>query len=542
MSPAVLLLATWGVPLALLSACLSERVRARMPDWLWLAPLPGLAAALFARNASLVLDEARLRFTLELGPSAALLLGAAALLWIAAGISARTWLRGDPKAARFAEWWLLTLAGSLGVFVAGDLFSFYIAYALVSLPAWGLVAHDESARSLRAGGIYLGFAVLGEIFLLLAFSLLAQSTPGDSLAIRDLGPALLFAPGHHVIVALLIAGFGMKLGLVPAHVWMPLSYSAAPHPAASVLSGAAVKAGVIGLMLFLPIGVAPSGWGHALAALGLLAAFYGVAVGITQSDPKVVLAYSSISQMGGIAAILGMGLARGDVAALPAATLTAGHHLLVKGALFLALGIVAATGWCGRAALLAPAALIALALGGLPATGGALAKLAAKEPLGDGAAATLATFAAAGTTLLMCHFLFRLRASAPDGPAARPAAGLLLPWLALAVAAVALPWALAPTLPGVGVAQAFAPRALFEASWPVLLGAVLALGLRRYGSVLPAPPPGDLIVIGAPLARRARRTSDALERAEARLREWPWAGISLLALVIVLGAALLAER
>ena len=104
-----------------------------------------------------------------------------------------------------------------------------------------------------------------------------------------------------------IVGFALKIGLVPLHVWMPLAYTAAPIPAAAVLSGAAVKAGVIGLIRFLPLGAAMPGWGEALVALGFFSAFYGVAVGITQANPKTVLAYSSVSQMGVIAAVLGMG-------------------------------------------------------------------------------------------------------------------------------------------------------------------------------------------------------------------------------------------
>jgi len=533
-----LLVASFGVPLALLAACLSSRVRARMPDWLWLAPLPGLAAAFSARGAPLVL-EADLRIGLELRPEAAPLLAAVALLWTAAGVYAGSWLRGDPKSARFAEWWLMTLAGSLAVFVVADLLTFYIAYALVSLPAWGLVAYDETEGARRAGAVYLVFAVIGEILLLLAFALLAADAPGDTISIRDVVAALPTAPARPVILALLVAAFGLKIGLVPLHVWMPPTYAASPYPAAAVQSGAAVKAGVLGLILFLPHDVALPGAGTALAAAGFLAAFYGVALGITQRDPKAVLAYSSISQMGGLAALLAMGMATGDAAAVSAATLSATHHVLVKGGLFLALGVVAASG-ARLPGVLAPAAILSLALAGLPLTGGSLAKLAAKAPLGDGAAATLATLASAGTALLMVHFLFRLRAVAAK-PTRRAPLGLLAPWLATAVAAIAIPWALAPTLVGVILADVLAPRALWEAAWPVVLGGALALALRRVGP-LPAVRPGDLIALGAPLARAGRAASDAFDRLDAGLREWPAASIALLALTALLGAALITGR
>ena len=211
----------------------------------------------------------------------------------------------------------------------------------------------------------------------------------------------------------------MKIALVPMHGWMPLAYTAAPIPAAAVLSGAAVKAGVIGLIRFLPFEAALPGWGEALVVLGLFSAFYGVAIGITQQNPKTVLAYSSISQMGVIAAVLGMGLAAADKGAALDVAFYAAHHVLVKGALFLAVGVVAASSarrlWRGAA----PAAVLALSLGGLPLTGGALAKLAIKAPLGDGIVGSLATVSAAGTTLLMLHFLQRLaRSNSQDAQAA----------------------------------------------------------------------------------------------------------------------------
>ena len=127
--------------------------------------------------------------------------------------------------------------------------------------------------------------------------------------------ALPASPWRDAVIALVVAGFGMKMGLVPFNGWMPLNYAAAPIPAAAVLSGAGVKAGVIGLIRFLPLGVPLEELGDGLAALGFFTAFYGVAIGLTQHNPKHVLAYSSISQMGVIAAAFGFALAAGDAGA-----------------------------------------------------------------------------------------------------------------------------------------------------------------------------------------------------------------------------------
>ena len=535
----LLLIATWAFPLAMLAACVSPRARARMPRLLGIAPLPGLAAVLLAHDAApLVLNEGRLNLTFGLEPAAAVLLGAASLLWIVAGVYARSYMGKDPNATRFAEWWLLTLAGSLGVFVSGDLLTFYIAFAVVSLAAWGLVAHDDTPYARRAGALYLVLAVSGEIFLLLAFALLAAYAPGYSIAIQDVVAALPENPARHYIVPLLIAGFGLKAGLLPVHIWLPIAHPAAPMPASAVLSGAIIKAGVIGLILFLPMDPGLAGWGSVLTVIGLLTAYYAVAVGITQTNPKTVLAYSSVSQMGGVVTILGMGMVTGTASATMAAAFLAAHHVLVKGALFLSVGVAAHSRGRRTWTLLVPAGLLALALGGLPFTGGALAKLAAKASLGDGAVSSLVTLAAAGTSLLMLHFLFRLAATRSEGRGVQSKPGLIGPWILMAGFALVLPWALAPALVGLTGVDGLDPKALWGASWPVVLGVVLVFALRRVGESLPRIPEGDLVVLGRGARPLGKAAANMIESAERRLHEWPVAGAALLALAILLGATL----
>ena len=111
----------------------------------------------------------------------------------------------------------------------------------------------------------------------------------------------------------------------------------------------------------------------------------------------------------------------------------------------------------------------------------------------------------------------------------------------MAFAAVAGPWALF-LIAGIGtLADALAPSALWAALWPVLLGGVLAVGLRRFGHHLPRVPEGDIVVLGAPLARAGIALGATLERTEGVLRQWPVAGMSLLALAALLGAAILGQ-
>ena len=537
----MLLITALALPSALLLGCLLGGLRRLMPSFLWLAPVPALAAALFAAwDSPLVLNWAPYHVTLILDASSSMLLTAASLLWIAAGVYAPSFFRGRAIGGSFAVCWLFTLIGSLGIFLAADLAGFLLFYALVSLPAFGLVTYDGTPSAWRAGAIYMGFSLLGESLLLMGFVLLAANVPEGSLRITHVVAAMQTSPFRNVTLSLLMAGFGMKVALLPMHFWMPLTYTAAPIPAAAVLSGAAVKAGVIGLIRFLPYDIALPDWGGALTVAGLCGAFYGVAVGITQTNPKTVLAYSSVSQMGFLAGVLGMGLAAGDKSVAPIAAFYAAHHVLVKGALFLAVGVAGVTASQRIGIVVVPGVVIALGLAGLPLTGGALAKLAVKDPLGYGIAGTLATLSASGTTLLMLHFLHRLVLTAGQDLAKAAAPRLVAPWLAMAVASITVPWILYP-FAGIGsLSDAFAPAALWKVLWPVLLGGLLAVGLRRWGHRLPRIPEGDVIVAGRAVARGSVACGAALERSDGLLRQWPVASLSLLIVAILLAVAMLA--
>ena len=518
------------LPFLMLLALAWPVTRGRVMGALWLAPLPALLIAPLAMGSSLVFYPGGIRFTLLLDAPGALLLGGAALLWSAAGVFARAQMGKGPMAKRFAAWWLLTLAGCLGVFIAGDLLSFYLAFAVVSLAAFGLVAHDGTEKARRAGGLYLLLAVIGEIALLLAFALLHGRAGTESIAIADVAPVLRTTPGGPVIAALLILGFGLKMGLMPLHVWLPIAHPAAPAPGSAVLSGAIIKAGVIGLIRFLPFDGMPVPGGALLAALGFATAYWGVAMGLTQRNPKTILAYSSVSQMGVVAATLGMGLTLGLAETPIHAAFYALHHMLAKGALFLGVGLALASGPAGRALVLPLALLLALGFGGLPPTGGALAKAAVKPELGEGLAAAAAMLSAFGSTALMLHFVHQLRAAMLEAPTAKLHWGLGGPWLILGLAALVLPWAL------YGVMIGKAPEGLWSAASiaPILAGAAFALLWTRIFPRVPEVPAGDLLVF----AERGSPMRDAMARfvvmVEHATRPWPIAGIALMLIILAL--------
>ncbi len=525
-------------PLALFAlTALAPAVRPTIGRLLWLAPVPALAAALFGIGGQ-TQPVGPLALTLDF--PGAMLLGAAALLWLAAGVAAIGWWKEKLATLPYQAWWLLTLTGSLSVFMAANLVTFYLSFSLVSLAGYGLVTRDGNPGALRAGRVYFAVAILGEAFLLAGFVLLAVGTPSGSLAIADVVAALPASPVRDAALLFVLLGFAAKMGLVPLHVWMPVSYGAAPFPAAAVLSGAAVKAGVIGLIRFLPFASALPGWGDALATAGFVSAFLGVALGLTQSNPKTVLAYSSVSQMGVIAAIAGMALAAGRTVAPAELALYGLHHLFAKGGLFLALAAIALTGQRSLRPVLWPAAIIALGIAGLPFTGGALAKLAVKDALGSGLAGTLGSLSAAATSMLMLHFIERARAGASPDPSNRAPLTILAAWWAAAIAAIILPYWLFPEVAG-SLTKTVAFKSLIDLAWPMLLGGALYVALIRR-LTLPAVPPGDILFYFRQLSPVGSRLADAVAAIEARLTLWPVAGGMLVLIAIGFAMALLAAR
>jgi len=370
-----LLVAAILLPLVLATLMLARATRtAALAVAPW-APLPALGLSLFGASG-VTLDVPWLlvgaRFGLD--TTARIFLFFTAALWLSAGIYARAYLAADPRRARFSGFFLLTLAGNLGLILAQDVASFYLFFALMTFSAYGLVVHEGSAAARRAGRVYLVMAVLGEALLLMGFLLLVHAA--GTLDIARAAATLVTAPARDTIVAMLLAGFGVKAGAVLLHLWLPLAHPVAPTPASAVLSGAIIKAGLLGWLRFLPLGVgAFPDLGAFVIAAGLIAAFYGVVIGVTERDVKVVLAYSSISQMGLMAVGVGAGLLAPQAWAvlLPAVTLYALHHAFAKGLLFFGVGMVARAGGV-RPWMLFGQLLPALGLAGAPLLSGALAK------------------------------------------------------------------------------------------------------------------------------------------------------------------------
>lgn len=486
-----------------------------------LAPLPALLLALFAPDFTLQIPWILFGVEWQLNTLSRPLLSMTASLWILAGLFAYHYLAADQSRQSFTIFWLLTLLGNLVLIVAQDIASFYTGFAIMTFAGYGLVVHSASAEARHAGRVYLSMAVLGEMLILAG---LLMAIPGvDEPLLRELPVAISENSNALLISVLLLAGFGVKAGLPGLHLWLPLAHPVAPTPASAVLSGAMIKAGLLAWLQVLPAGEEAAtvfyspGFAWFVIGLGFIAAFGAAAVGVLQHKTKTVLAYSSISQMGLMTILLGIGLLEpASWPVLLAAILVyMVHHGLTKGALFLSVGLAQYPARWPRALVMLIALLPALALIGAPLSSGAGAKLLMKDSLYElSSIAFLLPFislAAVATGLLMFRFLWLLwhtQAESKDLPSIRWAVVLSLFSVLFAFWWLPLPAAV-PFLEGMALS------ALFDALWPLLL--TLMLGLlsilicRRlpFNINLPA---GDLIWPISGLLQRLARTYPALEQ------------------------------
>lgn len=480
-----------------------------------LSPLPALLLALAACDG-LVSDLPWLLLgsRLMLDETGRLFLGFTAVVWLLAGWYARSYLADDPRRHVFWGFYLATAAGNLGVCIAGDAASFYLLFALMTFAAYGLVIHSGSAEARRAGRVYLIMAVLGEAALVAGMLLAVHAASSHYLS--DL--AAIAPPA--AAIPLLLLGFGIKVGMPMLHMWLPLAHPVAPVPASAVLSGVMLKAGLLGWLRFLPLGAtALPEAGAVLMTLGLLALFFGVVAGLAQREIKVLLAYSSVSQMGFMTLGVGAGLAAPALwpLILHAVCFYALHHALAKSALFLGAGVVHARG--GGFRVLARLALPALALAGAPFSSGWLAKLALKAALAElpapwhGLIAWMLPLAAAGTALLMGRLLWL----AARIPGKGGGADFTLIWSIWLLVGAVLPWLLVS--PNLVPWQA---EAISSALWPFVPAILLAALALKLHWRAPSIPPGDVLVflewLAAGAVRQCRQCRAGAVRLFFRLR------------------------
>jgi multicomponent Na+:H+ antiporter subunit D len=243
-------------------------------------------------------------FLLRSDSLAMLFVTLSALLWLCTTLYAIGYLEGSPHRSRFFGFFSLCVASTVGIALAGNLITFVLFYEMLTLSTYPLVVHRGTEKALRAGSIYLAYT-LGGGTLLLAGTAWLYGLLGTVDFVYG-GVAATLGPEHHgtlvAIFVLLIAGLGVKAGVVPLHTWLPIAM-VAPAPVSALLHAVAVvKAGAFGIVrvLYDVYGIEFSASLGLLPPLAAIAAFtilYGSVRALMQVELKRRLAYSTVSQV-----------------------------------------------------------------------------------------------------------------------------------------------------------------------------------------------------------------------------------------------------
>lgn len=346
---------------------------------------------------------------------------AVAVLWLNAvialavgGAAWRGWPPAGPAGRRFWSLWLLLVCAMNALLLSADLFNLFVTLELVTLAAIGLLVIEGKPAALRAAMRYLLLALLGSLLYLLGVALVYGQA--GTLDLYQAGERL--SPGLLPITALVLmtAGLLLKSAIFPLHGWLPAAHGNAPGPVSAVLSAMVVKVSIVmvwRLWFWMaadwPLDAAMT----LLGALGAAAILYGSVLALLQVRLKMMVAYSTVAQLGYLMLVFPLL----GATAFSAASVHLLSHGLAKAAMFLAVANLMKALGTDRMDEMAgadrrmPLDVFALALAGvsilgLPPSGGFAAKwLMLQAAWGQQGWVWMAVILAGG--LLAAAYLFR---------------------------------------------------------------------------------------------------------------------------------------
>lgn len=264
-----------------------------------------------------------------------------AALWVLATIYSIGYMKDEHAKTRYYSFLLLCLAWTLGVGLAGNLFTLLIFYELFSISTYPLIVHEGNVEAMAAGKKYIIYILIGGSIVL--FSIVLTYFLANTMSLGEPG-ILSLKSGRVVLITLFwcyILGFGVKGAIMPLHAWVPDAHPIAPSPFSALLSGVMVAAGAYGIMrtVYNVFGVRLI----EQLGVGMIAGYFvcftiivSSLFAIEQDNLKRRLAYSTIGQMSYI--ILGTVLVTTHAAW--GGMVHIANHAFMKGTLFLCAGII----------------------------------------------------------------------------------------------------------------------------------------------------------------------------------------------------------
>ncbi len=468
-----------------------------------------------------------------------------------------------PEARAPFMFWTLLLAvwGALNaVFLAGDLFTLYVALELLTFAGVPLVSLEGRPETLQAALRYLLFALFGSVLYMLGAVLLygAYGTLDIALLAERVRPEAV----SFVAAALMTTGLLAKTALFPFHLWLPPAHAGAPAAASAVLSALVVKGSwflVVRLWFDVMPGVVTLSAAQLLGALGTAAIVVGSIVALRQERLKLLVAYSTMAQIGYLFLMFPLAFDSSGSALVHGTALTGGFlqvisHATAKAGMFMAAGLIYAALGHDRIADLAGVArampvtvltfaLAGLALMGVVPSGAYLAKKLMLDAA-DGSGQWWWIIVLQGGAVFTAGYVVLVLASVLRGrsepmPLVKRVSRLSeIAALVLSTSSLLLALAALGPVPGELIANPLAPKELGTLLAVVLGGALLALGLSRR-SLFGAR--ADTEANGGSLRRSAVAVGKAFELADRLIRRWQFASISLLVMVALVGGLLVSS-
>jgi NADH-quinone oxidoreductase subunit M len=286
------------------------------------------------------MDALGIRFTLALdGISLLLILLTTALGSLSVLVS---WREITDHVAAFHFFLLAMLTGVLGVFLATDLFLFYLFWEIQAIPMFFLIGIWGHERRIYATVKFALFTISGSLVMLLALLSLhlihANQTGETTFALVQLMHTSFGMPLELMLFGAFALAFAIKVPLFPLHTWLPDAHTEAPTAGSVILAGLLLKTGVYALLRFaFPLFPhAAQFFSPLLLILGLTGMFYAGWIALAQEDLKRLVAYSSISHMG----LIVVGLSVWNLMTLSGSLLQMINHGITTSALFILIGML----------------------------------------------------------------------------------------------------------------------------------------------------------------------------------------------------------
>ena len=246
----------------------------------------------------------------------------------------------ENRVKEYFFFFLLLETGMIGVFLALDMFLFYVFWELTLVPMYFLIGIWGGPKKEYAAIKFFLFTLFGSVFMLISLLALYFNTSPHTFEYAEIlrqSPNLALNLQMWIFLGLYL-GFAVKVPAFPFHTWLPLAHVEAPTAVSVILAGVLLKMGTYGLLRFsfalLPM--ATQKLAYVIAIIAAINIVYGAFCSLAQTDIKRMIAYSSVNHMG--YALLGM--ASLNVIGYTGAVLQMINHGIITGALFLLVGVL----------------------------------------------------------------------------------------------------------------------------------------------------------------------------------------------------------